>query len=395
MTCTAVRNWQCFTLISLASLVLAFGLDFAPVHAASITVNATCSLADAITAANSDTATGGCIAGSGADTITLTQDISLTSGLPTITSEVTIDGAYHTISAPPEIRPLTLSGTVHLTRLRMRKTSTSVIYRWMGGLIWNDGTLSISKSSFFNGFAYNGGGIYNLGTLTVERSFFRGNLARNYGGAIANQGAATIFNSTFSENDARIGGAIGTSRSDIFGEDGHGPGEVTITNVTMYGNRADTYASAVFNEHGSATVINSIMAGTMYVQDCSVPQVMNTINSYSQSGDFCQASFTSADGPIMLGELVEPTDGSPAYYPVLHGSPALGNGHSDYCPATDQLGNARPNPAGENCDLGAIEANPVAPTDTPIPTATNSPTNTVSPTITLTPSYHADSDGHI
>ena len=48
------------------------------VHAADITVNDTCSLKNAITAANTDTATGGCAAGSGADTITLTGDVTVT-----------------------------------------------------------------------------------------------------------------------------------------------------------------------------------------------------------------------------------------------------------------------------------------------------------------------------
>ena len=53
--------------------------------------------------------------------------------------------------------------------------------------------------------------------------------------------------------------------------------------------------------------------------------------------------------------MVTPADGSPPYYPILNNSPAIGAGNSSHCPATDQLGNARPNPAGSNCDLGAVE----------------------------------------
>jgi len=60
--------------------------------AGGITVSGACTLTDAITAANNDTATGGCPAGSGADTITLTADVNLTSALPTITSEITLEG---------------------------------------------------------------------------------------------------------------------------------------------------------------------------------------------------------------------------------------------------------------------------------------------------------------
>ena len=55
----------------------------------------------------------------------------------------------------------------------------------------------------------------------------------------------------------------------------------------------------------------------------------------------------------MLGELVEPKDGSPAYFPLLAGSRAIDAADDDYCPAPDQIGTARPQGAG--CDIGAIE----------------------------------------
>ena len=55
----------------------------------------------------------------------------------------------------------------------------------------------------------------------------------------------------------------------------------------------------------------------------------------------------------MLGDLVEPEDGSPAYFLLLPGSPAIDAANSDYCPATDQIGT--PRPQGDGCDIGAIE----------------------------------------
>ena len=87
-----------FGVVVLGAIVfLSAGRSFA----ASITVdkssdedpNGTCTLADAITAANTDTATNGCTAGSGADTITLGVNITLKAPLPDITSEITIEGA--------------------------------------------------------------------------------------------------------------------------------------------------------------------------------------------------------------------------------------------------------------------------------------------------------------
>ena len=64
------RQWR-LPLVGIA-LVLALGQQ--PVQAGTIAVTSTCTLVDAITAANTDTATGGCPAGSGADTIVLPKD---------------------------------------------------------------------------------------------------------------------------------------------------------------------------------------------------------------------------------------------------------------------------------------------------------------------------------
>jgi hypothetical protein len=55
--------------LPLATLALWLAVGLLPVQAATIAVGGSCSLVDAITAANTDTATGGCVAGSGADTI--------------------------------------------------------------------------------------------------------------------------------------------------------------------------------------------------------------------------------------------------------------------------------------------------------------------------------------
>src|SRR5262245_33928290 len=61
------RKWR----LPLASIALMLALGQPSAHAATITVNNSCTLVDAITAANTDTATGGCPAGSGEDTIEL------------------------------------------------------------------------------------------------------------------------------------------------------------------------------------------------------------------------------------------------------------------------------------------------------------------------------------
>lgn len=85
--------------IAFVALAALFAIEL---HAAEIVANGTtCSLANAIVAANTDTATGGCAAGSGADLIQLDADVTLTtaatstveggpSGLPAVASVITI-----------------------------------------------------------------------------------------------------------------------------------------------------------------------------------------------------------------------------------------------------------------------------------------------------------------
>ena len=67
-------------------------------------------LADAITAANTDTATNGCPAGSGADTITLGVNITLDLYLPDITTEITIEGANYDIDGNDEYQIFYVDG---------------------------------------------------------------------------------------------------------------------------------------------------------------------------------------------------------------------------------------------------------------------------------------------
>jgi hypothetical protein len=93
----------------LAGLALLLALGQAPALAATINVGSGCSLVNAITAANTDNAIGLCPAGSGADTIVLPVNSTHTltqinnqfvgpSGLPVITSPITIAGNRSTIA---------------------------------------------------------------------------------------------------------------------------------------------------------------------------------------------------------------------------------------------------------------------------------------------------------
>lgn len=105
----------------LAWISLAFLLAWSA-SAADITVDADCSLADAITAANTDTAANGCPAGDGADTITLSGDVALEAALPHITSDITVEGAGFTINGNGRHRIFYIDGgTAVVNELTMTK----------------------------------------------------------------------------------------------------------------------------------------------------------------------------------------------------------------------------------------------------------------------------------
>ena len=395
-----------------------------PVYAADITVDETCSLADAIAAANSDKAVGGCPAGDGADVIALSADIVLEAELPRITTEITVEGGGYSISGSGQFQILRIeSGD-----LTLNAATLSYGYNGWGGAISNEGTVHIFDSQFYGNFAdAQGGAIYNEGELYISNSSFQYNYA-GYGGAIQTSGVAHIESATFINNVAEYGGGamdsgvVDTSarndpelaimnsafRDNIAGWGGAilaehvlsisgsdfvrnaadeggalyswGQIAVDITNSTFAHNEAEDEGGAIYDDGAALkgdvlTLVhvtfasNSALSGNNIFLDSDLPTDLNMYNSIiaSEIGYNCigvlalnagnlvsDASCGSApNGDPMLGELVEPEDGSPAYFPLLDGSPAIDAASSDFCPEIDQIGTTRPQ--GDGCDIGAIE----------------------------------------
>ena len=122
-------------LLSLATLLLSAQLA----RPAEIVVDGICTLADAIAAANGDAAMGSCTSGAGADTIVLEQDVLVSSvvdvsdgftGLPAVTSEITIRGDNHQIardtSSPVPFRLFLIETNGRLVVDRVRVTGEEV-----------------------------------------------------------------------------------------------------------------------------------------------------------------------------------------------------------------------------------------------------------------------------
>jgi predicted outer membrane repeat protein len=259
-TANSKTAWPLWT----AALTLALSASIGSsqsAQAADITVDGTnCTLAEAITSANDDNAAGnGCVDGSGADTITLQTDVSLTAQLPGVTSNITIAGDGHTVNG------------------NNNAAVSSVFWNYHGDLTINDTTVSGGNTSL------RGGGVCNYyGTLVLNGSTITGNASEEPGGGIYNyQGDVTVNESTVSNNSSEDrgggiacydGGNVTVIGSTVSGNLADGGGGIynyecslTVTSSTVSGNTATSRAGGIYNraDGNSATVVltNSTVSG--------------------------------------------------------------------------------------------------------------------------------------
>ncbi len=342
--------------MTLAGAALAFALALGQVpvaRAASITVNGSCTLVDAITAANTDTVVGGCAAGSGADTISLSGNVTLTSALPQLNSVITIAGNGFTIARD--------AGAPDFTVVSVASS---------GNLTLNNTTISGGRNvNLFVGV----GGIFNNGTLTLNNSTVSGNTgypnAAFFGtGGISNyEGTLTLNNSTVSGNTGGdAGGIMNVS------------GTATLNNSTISGNTAVSYQyGGIYNFGGTVTLSNTIIANPVSGSNCSsfTPFTSAGYNLSSDGSCGLSAMGDINNGTANLGPLQVNAPGNTATHALLTGSQAIDAGNcSGGAITTDQRGVARPQ--GSACDIGAFELEQaagadlsVAVSDTPDPAA--------------------------
>jgi len=214
-----------------------------------------CTLPDAIVAANTDTATGNCAAGTGADIIDIQVDVNLTAPAPWILSEMTLEGNDHTIAGDNTFGPV-------------------LEVDFSGDMTLNDATVSNGRNTGY------GGGVYIFGgSAEINDSTFTNNHAGSGGGGLANvYGSSVIINnSQFVHNHARQGGAIYSfyftpvtiSRSSIISNTAsiRGGGisnyifsSMVITDSTISGNYSEDRAGGVYNYWSNMVVENSTIA---------------------------------------------------------------------------------------------------------------------------------------
>ena len=213
----------------------------------------TCTLRDAIAAANADT-NGGTIqfSVSGVIVVTSTLNINNSKAAVTITNQSGTGPIAISGNNSQQVFGV-LPGTATIAYLTIENgnggsTTTGGIYN-EGNLTLNDVVLQNNTTAAGLG----GGAIYNASaaTLTLNYTTFSGNsesITGSTGGAIRNASGATLTvnSSTFANNSAYQGGAIEDDSASA----------LTITNSTFSGNSASYQASAIFSDAGAVVTIN-------------------------------------------------------------------------------------------------------------------------------------------
>jgi hypothetical protein len=278
----------------------------------------------------------------------ITVDKSLTLQGESVASTI-VQAAASKGTASDRVFTIPSGVTVTLQALTVRYGRTT----GDGGGLANFGTLTLMNSTIRGNQAAYGGGLYNhlRSTLTLINSTVSGNAARNHSGGGLNEGTLTLMDSTVSGNTARNGSGGGL---------GNG-GTLTLMNSTVSGNTAQ--AGGGLSNGNRLTVMNSIVANNLSGGDCRAYGGSSiTSMGYNLASDWSCQLFPGTDWPAtdpVLGPL-HYNGGRTTTHALLPGSPAIdaipwGTNGCGTTLFSDQRWQARAQPTGGACDIGAYE----------------------------------------
>ncbi|MDN5924739.1 MAG: hypothetical protein L0H70_07045 [Xanthomonadales bacterium] len=350
------------------ALAVAVALGMGSAHAANITVTAggdagsgaTCTLRQAIESANSDAVVGGCLAGSGADSIDFDGSLTsatmiLASGQLEVDGILTINGSGQTIDANGGSRVLFVDSSAKLTASSLTLTRGTPNSSGGGIYVHGDsntfGSLSLSSVVVTGNTAVasSGGGIF-LGAyapMTMVSSTISGNSSSNSGAGIYVWGYSNvdIADSTISVNVCGDSGGglyayhssltlTGSTISNNASSDGGGISLLSqtaapITGSTISNNTSGYSGGGIFLKDQAAAVItdstisNNTSAGSgngpyaaggggLYLGDLSTATITGSTLSGNSAADNGGGIFAYAASISMLSSTL--SDNSAAYY---------------------------------------------------------------------------------
>ncbi len=375
----------------IGSLALIGCLD---ARAATIVVNTTsdqfgtgteCALREAVQAANSDAAFGGCAAGAGGDIIILPanrldyqitgardEEANATGDLDVTSVIVLLSIADGSGELSPEMVRIACTdrcfdvknnGSLSMLSGTLSGGDVTGTAAPNGGLIRRTGTgvLRLVRVALHNGTAQSGGAIYESGSGDSELTnvSMYDNTATATGGAYSNLGT----------NEARFSNVtVSGNRSLGSGGGLYVRGFTRLKNVTITRNIAVSGGGGMQYDGADTTTVN--LANTVIADNYADTPTGRDLNCFTgHIGarayvliESLSCSFASSAGPALsadprLSSLFDFGGGLPSHA-ILDGSPLLGAGNPDTsnvdtaCSSADQRGVTR---AGVACDIGAFE----------------------------------------
>ncbi|MFT6101290.1 MAG: hypothetical protein ACJAYF_003853 [Arenicella sp.] len=365
---------RCFIVLLILLILLG---QISVSHAANIFVTAPpglvgCDLREAIESANTNSAIGGCAAGSsGQDTIQFFagftryelpsiafSNLAGSSGTPEITSEIRIIGPgtellviARPLSQSDIYRAFTVSVDGDLTLENLSLQNFGQSSGFSGGAIRVAGSLTLRNVEIADNSADFGGGLWvQGGSAVIRSSLIRNNRAGLQGGGIGLSSGSTVavFDSTISNNRSDIGGGIALAAAP--------DSSLSLYNTTITENTASVRGGglsllmAAADTSNSVVIRNTIISGNTAASydeahfvnpgtgsglDIRNSVVGNSANTYGQSVNILQFFFndnivlTQGSNSTPLRSIIGPLDangGKTMTHALVANSPAIDNG---------------------------------------------------------------------
>ncbi|MCC7447560.1 MAG: right-handed parallel beta-helix repeat-containing protein [Anaerolineae bacterium] len=217
----------------------------------------------------------------------------------------------------------------------------------------NFGTLTVINTTFADN---RGVGIYNQSKLTITGSTFMGN---THGIDNAN-GQLVVANSTFVRNRFTLPQGIGAGIANS--------GTVKVYNSTFSDNEADSGGAIGNHKNGTVTLYNTIVAHSAKGSNCFGP-IVDGGHNLQYPGATCGSAIPTSDPKLLtLSSRDQPLQ----TIGLQPDSPAIGKGDTAVCTGdlvgnVDQQGRKRITPIDEACDIGAVEFNAATLIRWPVP----------------------------